>query len=273
MFTPVVPFGGFAGWAFLNRTLTAQKKTFLADASMKRDEDYFREKIGTVKTAEALVNDRRLLGVALTAFGMEGEISNKALLRKVLEGGTLDDAALANRFADKRYYEFSKAFGFGDFPVPNTGLSDFPDKILAQYEQRRFETAVGVQDGDMRLGLNARRELAALAKRDMSVDAKWFTALGSAPLRTVLQTALGLPKSFTQVNLDKQIVILKDRAEQRLGSSDLAVLADPDKLEGLVRMFLTRSQMQSFSFDGNGSIASTLLQQAQSARSRLSRYV
>lgn len=273
MFTPVIPSGGVTGWAFLNRTLDAQKKTYIADDSLKRDADYFRKKIGTVKTAAALVSDRRLLSVALTAFGMEDEINNKALLVKVLEGGTLDNRSLANRFADKRFYEFSKAFGFGDFPVPNTGLSDFADKIIAQYDQRRFENAVGEQDGDMRLALTARRELSALARRKMSGDAKWFTALGSAPLRKVLQTALGLPSSFTRVNLDKQLVVLKARAEQRLGSADLSALADPVKLEGLVRMFLTRSELQSTGLTNGGAVAARLLLPDQPGQGQLSRYV
>ncbi|MCY1128706.1 DUF1217 domain-containing protein [Frigidibacter sp. RF13] len=273
-FAPVVPMGGYAGWAFLTRTLDAQKSAFLKDSAIQRDEAYFREKIGSVRTAEELVSDRRLLNVALTAFGLEDDINNKAFLRKILEDGTLKPDGLGNRLADKRYLEFSKAFGFGDFPVPNTVLSDFPQKILARYEARRFEAAVGEQNEDMRLALNARRELADIAKRSMSVDAKWYTALGSPPLRQVIQTALGLPRSFSQVDIDKQLVILKDRAESALGTTDLKDMADPAQAEKLVRLFLVRSQMQSdLSGANDGSTALTLLQQSQAARSRLSLYL
>ncbi len=276
-FAPVVPARGVAGWAFLNRTMAVQKRAFLADSSLTRDEDYFRAKIGAVKTAGALVDDRRLLTVALTAFGLEGEVNNKALLRKVLEDGTVDPDALANRFADKRYLEFSRAFGFGDFAVPNTGLSDFADGIIARYEGRRFEAAVGDQNPDMRLALNAQRELGDLAGRDLSANGRWFTALGSVPLRTVLQTALGLPKGFAQIDIDKQVTILKDRAERQLGSADLAVLADPEKMEGLIRKFLVRSELQAQAAGSGGSAALALIQQARrggaSSAGRLSRYV
>jgi hypothetical protein len=273
-FAPVVPMGGYAGWAFLTRTLDIQKSAFLKDGAIQRDETYFRERIGAVRTAGDLVSDRRLLNVALTAFGLEGDIGNRAFLRKILEDGTLKPDGLGNRLADKRYLEFSKAFGFGDFRVPNTVLSDFPQKILARYEARRFEAAVGGQNEDMRLALNARRELADLAKRSISTDAKWFTALGSPPLRQVIQTALGLPKGFSQVDIDKQLVILKDRAESALGTSDLKDMADPERAEQLVRLFLARAQMQAdLSGARGGSTALALLQQSQAARGRLSLYL
>ena len=41
-----------------------------------------------MKSAADLVADRRLLKVALGAFGLEGEIDKKAFIRKVLEEGT-----------------------------------------------------------------------------------------------------------------------------------------------------------------------------------------
>ena len=271
-FAPVVPFGGYPGWAFLNRTLEAQKKAFTGDAALQRDEAYFREKIGSIDTAEKLVGDRRLLSVALSAYGLDGDINNKYFLRKILEDGTLTAAALGNRLVDKRYLEFSKAFGFGDFPIPNTAKSDFADKILKAYEARKFEIAVGAQNSDMRLALNAQRELEVIAKRNISPNTKWLAALGSPPLRTVLQTAFGLPGSFAGVDLDKQVAVLKDRAEKLLGSADVGQFSDPEKTEKLVRLFLVRSPAQQSDF-GAGSAALTLLQTGSGATGRFSRYV
>ena len=130
-FQPVIPFGGFAGWAFLKRTMATQQAALQASSTNQRDEAYFREKIGKIETAEDLVSDRRLLRVALTAYGLEGDINNKAFIRKVLEDGTLKEGALSGRLANKQYEKFSAAFGFGDFSVPRSQLSDFADKPLA----------------------------------------------------------------------------------------------------------------------------------------------
>ncbi len=244
-FVPALPSGGLNGWLFLTRTAAAQKKALAADPALSRDEAYFRDKIGQVKTADALIADRRLLSVALTAFGLEGDLPNKAFLKRIFEDGTLDPKALGNRLADKRYLDLSKAFGFGDFPVANTQRSDFADGILSKYAARTFESAVGVADQNLRLALNAQRELPEIAAKSLSADGKWYTIMGSAPLRSVIQTALGLPASTARIDIDRQLTIFKDRAEQAFGSADPAQFTNPDKVERLIRRFLARSDIDS----------------------------
>ncbi|NHX27484.1 DUF1217 domain-containing protein, partial [Escherichia coli] len=195
-FQPIVPLGGYAGWRFLQKTLPAQQAAFEQSPQMARDVSYFKEQIGHVSSAEMLVADRRLLHVALDAFGLGDDINNRFFIRKVLEDGTLDSAALANRMADKRYLQLAKAFGFGDFDTPNTLLSDFGDKVIADYKTRQFEQAVGSQNENMRLAMNMMRELSDLAAEDSSDETKWFSIMGSKPLRSALETALGLPSQF-----------------------------------------------------------------------------
>lgn len=242
-FSPLVPFSGYAGYVFLKRTMAAQQAAFSATAEVTRDEDYFRQKISSIKTADDLVSDRRLLGVALGAFGLGDDINNKFFLKKVLQDGTLNPDALANRLGSKEYLAFSKAFGFGDFSVPNTQLSDFPDQILSAYKARAFETAVGQQNDDMRLALNAERELQALAQKPSSDETKWFTVMGSAPLRSVFEKALGLPSGFGALDLDQQLSMFRDKASRAFGDSRIDQFTDPVALEKLVRTFLIRSEV------------------------------
>jgi len=270
-FAPVVPTGGFSGWSFLNRTMAKQRQAFDADPATHREAAYFRDRIGKIDSAEQLVADRRLLSVALTTFGLEGDVNNRAFLQKILEGGTLKPEALGNRLADKRYLEFARAFGFGDFPIPNTKKSDFADKILSAYGERRFEAAVGTQNGDIRIALNARRELADIAGKRLSENGKWLTMLGSPPLRSLLQTAFGLPQSFAGADLDKQIIVLRDRATNLLGSSDPAGFSDPEKVEKIIRLFLVRSEAQSSGTAASPALA--VLQALRTSQTRLSRYV
>ncbi|WP_395540517.1 DUF1217 domain-containing protein [Neotabrizicola sp. sgz301269] len=242
-FQPVLPLTGYAGWTFLKRTKATQQAAMQADSTQKRDEDYFRARIGTIKTAKGLVADRRLLNVALTAFGLQDDISYKAFLEKILEGGTLSGDGLANKLSDKRYFEFSKAFGFGDYAVPRNQMSDFPDKILALYHRQGFETAVGAQNDSYRLALNAEHALADIATGSGGVNTKWFSILGSAPLREVIQGALGLPSSFASIDLDQQLKVVKQRAQAVFGSSDPATFAHPDQVDKLVRSYLIRTEI------------------------------
>lgn len=261
-YQPVIPLGGLVGWAFLNRTLDRQSEAFDAAPDVKRDTDYFAENIGKIDTAEQLVNDRRLLRVALGAFGLQDDINNKYFVQRMLADGTINADALANRMADDRYLQFSKAFGFGDFGVPRTKLSYFSDEILGQYRKRAFEEAVGEQDENLRLALNAKRELVDIADEASGNDTKWFRIMGNAPLRAVFETALGLPDSFGQIDLDQQLDVFKEKAKQQLGTSDISEFSDEALVEKLVEKFLVRSQISDVQSTGSGAIALTLLQSA-----------
>lgn len=245
-FQPALPFGGYAGWTFLKRTQTQQTNLFNKDVVLQRDTAYFREKIGKIDTAEQLVDDPRLLRVALGAFGLDGDIANKAFIRKVLEGGTLKPDALANRLADKQYQKFSAAFGFGDFSVPRSKLSDFADKIIPEFQARRFEAAIGARDDNMRLALNAERELPALAKKSgSSEDTLWFTVMGNKPLRRIFEVALGIPTSLGKLDLDRQLEMFKERAEKQLGSASIKQFKDPAAIDALMRRYHLRSEAAS----------------------------
>lgn len=245
-FQPYVPTGGLAGWRFLQATIDTQKAAFERAPLRQRDLDYFAEKIGEVRTPEDLIGDFRLLSVALGAFGLSDDIGSKFLIRKVLEEGTLERDALANRLSDKRYREFSKAFGFGDFPTPNTVLSDFPDKIAARYADQAFEKAVGETNETMRLALNAQREFVAVAEGAESERTKWFTILGTPPLRKVLEGAFGLPLSFGALDIDKQLEVFQRRSREEFGAESLAELAEPETMARLLDRYTAISGLTEF---------------------------
>lgn len=246
-FQPIIPVGGIAGWQILQRTEGSQRETYAASGQTKRDLDYFREQIGDIKTPEQLVGDFRLLRVALGAFGLDDDIGNKYFIKTVLEEGTTDDDALANKLSDKRYLALSRVFGFGDFDTPNTALSTFPNEIAAKFTDRSFETAVGQTNDDMRLALNMRREIGELAKASTSQTTKWFTILGTPPLRVVFEGALNLPTSFGSLPIDRQLEEIQLRAESVLGTSDPADLGKSEITDLLIQRFLVSSSIEGSS--------------------------
>lgn len=270
-FQPVIPQGGLGGWAFLNRTLDAQQTVFRKSPEIARDVDYFKQNIGSITSAEALVADRRLLRVALGAFGLDSDINNRFFIRKVLEDGTFDPRALANKLADKRYLEFSKAFGFGDFAIPLSQTSDFAEKTVQAFEARQFEIAVGDSDQNLRLALGLSRDLGAIAARPSKDTTLWLTILGSPPLRKVFETAFGLPTGFGAINIDQQVTVLRDRAEQAFGDNSVAQFADPGRIEALTRRFLIRADLAAGSGTTTtpGALALALLQSSQIPQSNL----
>lgn len=262
-FQPTVPLGGLAGWTFLTRTQEAQQEALNSSVVIKRNTDYFRANISSVNTAEDLVKDRQLLEVALGAFGLGEDINNKFFIQKILQDGTIETDALANRLSDKRYKQFSEAFGFGNFSVPNTQLSDFADKIIGRYQAQEFEVAVGNVNPDMRLALALDRSIEEILSEETSNNGYWFMVMGQPPVRTVFETALGLPTSFGALDLDQQLSGFRDKLAGQFGNGELSQFSDPKKREELVRLFLARSETNSFgSGVSSASAALTLLQSA-----------
>lgn len=262
-YQPVLVSGGLIGWSFLNRTLDQQTKSFDKTPEIRRDTEYFEKNIADIRTAEDLVSDRRLLRVALGAFGLSDDLNNKAFVRKILEGGTKNTDALANKLSDIRYRELSKAFGFGDAGGALTGSQNWARSITARFRQLEFEVAVGDQDQSMRLAMDAKRNMPDIAKQACKEETRWFKIMGNPPLRQVFETALGLPSSFAQADLDTQVAEFSDRAKRQLGLDSLTDLSDTDVQEAVVERFLIRDQIKNFQSQSSANVALTLLQNSR----------
>jgi hypothetical protein len=238
-FQPIAPLGGLAGWRFVERTEATQRAAYAADPVLSREIEHFKTHIGEAATAEDLVADRRLLRVALGAFGLEDDIDKRAFIRRVLEEGVGDESSFANRLVDKRYRKLAEAFGYGDAgaKVDQTG---FAEEIAARYELRRFEVAMGESDEDMRLALNFRREIASLAASGSGDTVAWLTVLGDQPLRTVFESAFALPSGFGKLDLDRQIEELRGRVGRLTGDETVAGFTSPDAVDQVLRNFFAR---------------------------------
>ena len=242
-FQPVIPSGGLVGWRFLQRTYDAQMQSFGTSNVNDREARYFLDNIGKVKAAEDLVSDRRLLQVALGAFGLENDLNNRFFIQKILSDGTQADDALSNRLSDKRYRAFSEAFGLGPGEIRKTGLIAKMEEIARNNVVSRFEIAVGESDETLRISLYAQHALADLAASGGSADTMWFDLMSLPPLRKMMETALGLPPSFAQLDIDKQLEVFKDKLSRLTGSDDLSQFSDQDAVGLLTDKYLARSQI------------------------------
>lgn len=244
-FSPVAPISGIAGLRFLDRTWENQFRAFESQAQMARDIDYFKENIAAIGSAEELVADRRLLRVALGAFGLDEEIGKKYFIGRILAEGTDAPDTLANRFVDPRYRKFSEAFGFGNILGPHNASPGFAEKVVAQFKERQFEIAIGNSDQNLRLAIGFRREIADFANAGNAADSAWFSILGSTPLRTVFEQAFSLPSEFGTLDIDKQKETLQERSSALFGSSSLEVFKDPANVERLLNQFLAKAQIST----------------------------
>lgn len=262
-----VPLTGIAGWRFLERTQTTQKSAFENDAMMQREVAYFEENIGKVETAADLVGDRRLLNFALTAYGLEDDLDKKALVRKILEEGTDDKKALANRISNTGYKEMTTAFGFGNETGVQTATDGFAAKIVKLYKERSFESSVYDQNAHLGLVMNFNRKAEMLSEGE---GKSWYTVLGDKQLRKVFEGALGLPASFINLDIDKQAMMMEKKAKQVFGSGSLTAFQDQKNVDKLITRFLARAQIEEggASATGPGANALFLLQHRNSSGSQ-----
>lgn len=244
MMSPVLPVGGVAGWNFLSRTIDTQKQVADSSAATRREAAYFRERIGAVTDARALVDDFTLLKVALGAFGLQDDQANRYFVQRVLDEGTTGQNSLANRLSDPRYKQLSEAFGFGDPGGPRTTSEGFADKILSAYRDQSFEVALGEVDPDMRLALGFSRELDRITDSLSSDDARWFGVMGAPPVRAVFEKAFGFPGSFAALDIDQQVKMFRARSEALFGVSEVTDFAQPALRDALRTRFLLMSDVQ-----------------------------
>ena len=239
-FAPLLPASGVVGFRLLAATENAQRAVFEKQSEITRDVAYFVTNIADVKTAEDLVADRRLMRVALGAFGLDEEIDKAAFMRKILAEGSEDQDAFANRLVDPRYRRFARAFGFGDTLGARTADVGFATSITDAYQERQFEIAVGEQNDGLRLALNFRREIRAFATSSDPAGAAWFSAMGDLPVREVLEGALGFPSGASQLDIDRQRDEFRELNSKTFGSESLAVFEDPANIDQAITRFLAR---------------------------------
>lgn len=243
-FQPIVPASGLGGWEFLNRTRERQEASFNSAPQMQRDISYFQEKFQSITSAEQLVADRRLLRLTLGAFGLQDDLDNRAFIRQIIEGGTDDRRALANRLADKRYFELASALGHLAKDNDVEVQPELTGRLTASYKGRAFEISVGEQEQSMRLALTLQREMPRLTESYSTDASRWFAALGNPPLRQILETSLGLPKEFGMLDIDSQVTRMQSAMRKRFGTSDLRDMAEPENLKKLTHRFLIMSQIK-----------------------------
>ncbi len=243
---------GLAGWRVLQRTETRQVEATAKDPAVQRATAYLRENLTAKTSAEDLVSDYKLLRVALGAFGLDGDIANKAFIRKVLESDLEDSASLANRLGDKRYLKLAQAFG-------KRSEAAAAQTLTQAYVQREFEKRVGEGDETYRLALNARNEVKAFAARTSSDRTLWYEVLGNEPLRKVFQGAFGINKSVANLSVDRQLELFMSASERVLGSSSFADITTDVTIEKLTTRYLALSQIQTTTTSSRYTTALSLL--------------
>ena len=257
-FSPVIPSSGLTGLRFLQSTYDRQIEAFGLSASVQNDIKYTIEKLSNPITVDELIDDSRLLRTTLTAFGLQGEETKQALVRKVIEENTNPESTFLARLNNRQYTAYADAF------KPVDGVIAFDteavNKIIQDFVESSFEIAIGEQDESLRLALNYEAEISEIVGEGSSDLAIAYRILGDEPIRAVLETALNLPTEFAQLDIDRQASILQEKLQSAFGISNLSDLANPDEIDAVITRFQVIESINSGpSASTPGAAALTLL--------------
>lgn len=259
VFQPSIPLSGLGGWNFLQSTYDRQLENFSKTVQVGRDVQYMNEKLSSPMSVDELLDDRRLLRTAMTAIGLEGEEWKRGFIDKVLQESADPDSNFLARLNNPGYDKFAELFTPDENGQVSVSTADALD-LGTRYQTEAFTIAVGNIDNNMRLGLNYQTGLKDIVDNSSSEDAIAFKILGNVPLRSVLESALGLPSDIRQLDIDRQADILKGRVQSQYGIRDLAELAEPETIDRVIEQFHARESLNQGPAPGTrGSVALTLL--------------
>jgi hypothetical protein len=210
----------------VSKNLPKAEATFVKGSpAYQRAVAHFQAALPNIKSVDDLLKDRTTLQVALGAFGLDGIVDQKGLLKKILTQDPNDKNSYVNRLIDPRYKQFVAAFGSlstdGGKQINTKG---FADTILSAYEVDQFETAEGNKSPAIREALYFARTASKVTTT--------LQVLGDKTLADVVRTAQGLPAEFSTLDPNRQVAMLK-----RAGF-DPAKLSDPTFLAKYVQRYL-----------------------------------
>ena len=253
-------FGGVSQPAFpiyqaLTQSRDKQFASFEKQPVIQREAAYFLEKAAEVTTVDEFLDDRRLLSVALSAFGLEEEINYLGRIKKVLTEFTEDKDSLVNKLIDPRYKEIAEAFQFDVLGTFNLGLTSFRKDIVEKYKTNEFEKFLGEQNPALREAEYFRRNIGKVENT--------FNILGDKVLRAVVTFGVQLPQEIVLQSIDKQKALVDQRV-------DIEDFKDPEFVDKFIKKFLilkdAEAAQDGFAFGAGSTVknafAVTLLQGA-----------
>ncbi|MFZ1773999.1 MAG: DUF1217 domain-containing protein [Rhizobiaceae bacterium] len=214
----------YTSYSTVSRDLTRSLKAVQNQPEVRREVEYFQATIGSIKTVDEFVSNRRVMNFAMSAFGLKDMAYAKAFVRKILNEGLDDPGAFVNKLADKRYLRFAETFDFKRYGAATTTFAAVQKGVVDLYIRQTLETQAGNTNEGVRLALYFQRNA-----QKLSTSAEILT---DRALTEVAKTVLRLSDAFSLIDIDKQIAVM----EQKINVADFK---DPAKVSHFLKRFAT----------------------------------
>ena len=204
-------------------------------AAVQADTAYLQASIGKVRTLDGFLSDARLVSVATTAYGVArpaglSDAAWTSRLKSVLSSDLANPRSVANTLGGA-YRDLAAGFNFAPDGTLSKGVAQAAQSgkaaILAAdpYVTQAMEDQAGDANPGVQLALYFRRHAPNITSM--------FQILADKFLLSVVKTGLGLPDTFSKLDIDAQARAIGNKLKR----SDLT---DPKKLDAFVKRFAVR---------------------------------
>jgi hypothetical protein len=186
----------FTSYLSIANNLGRYQKMTAADPTVAQATKYFQANIGKITSADQFVNNTRLFNYAMTAFGLSDMTYAKSLIKKVLEQGTSQSTALANKLNNPKILALAQAFNFQLNGASTTKTAAATTDVVNKYVMQTLESDQGTRDPGVQLAL--------YFQQNASKITDGYSILADKTLLSVVQTTLGISSYTSAENIDMQ---------------------------------------------------------------------
>ena len=207
---------------------TASSDPSAKQTATKNEDVYYSDTIGTIQSVDDLLKDKRLVAYVQKAFGLDAKTATNDVLRKAMISDPMDPKSYVNQKGNTQYRALATAFNFDAAgkiaTVPKLQAQDRGDLVATSdlYLRQSLEQEAGGDNEGVRLALYFQRIAPTVASP--------YGILADKALLQVTQTALGLPATMSNADIDVQANMISKKL-------NIADLKDPKKLEKLIARF------------------------------------
>ncbi len=197
-------------------------------AAASQESAYYHNTINKLQSLDELLGDKRLVNYLLKAYDLEGENISNGTLRSVLASDPMDDDSFVGRQSDTRLRDLAAALNFtskGEIGRVTDQQPQIRSSILKTTDlntRQTMEADAGAGNEGVRLALYFQR-------KGPSINSA-FDILADKAVFEVVRTALNLPASMSQADIERQADMLIKRV-------NLEDFRDPAKLEKFISRF------------------------------------
>ncbi len=210
---------------------------YAKSATVEKEIDYFREKIGSIATAEDFLKDYRLLKFALTAYDMEDQLEYPARIKQIMRDDPDDSDALVNRMTNPGYRTINADFAFSSGGIAKLKDQTFIDGLVEKYKNARYEISLGQLSSSIPDAMYFQRKIGAVRNG--------YEIIGDPVLFDVALIALNIPRSAASADVDR----LKLTIENKI---DMEKLGDEKYVRKLVERYLVLKDVQNMQSQSDG---------------------